>query len=321
MAAQKNFQLSQQEVDCIQRAVELFHEKEQNGFETRYKSWQHCHKYFSILRGKTYNTLNPDEKELALLHLSAYLASWGMYRGSSFILQYDKSIFDGVLKVVFDKKNYGIFWDVDYNTIKTSKADVKSALVGIRDALNNTLSPYRNFSINKYKKELTAPIVNKNVNQTLITKILLGTLCCCPAYDTYFKAAIGTRFDNFYVDDKIDNLLELVIQNDVFDSLSKQCGYPLMKIVDMAYFTIGIEKDFEKHYKNYIAGGNPIPQGKWSDVVKSIKTVYYKLNKNSAQDIHVSFNCDKKIVDDFIENNKTEIDKVLNREVKNEQDE
>ena len=50
----------------------------------RYLSWEHCYYIFSQSR----NTDAPDI-ELLCLHLSFYLASWGMYRGSSFLLQRD----------------------------------------------------------------------------------------------------------------------------------------------------------------------------------------------------------------------------------------
>jgi len=49
----------------------------------RYKSWEHCYDFFTKKRHK--NILISEFS----LHLFAYLASWGMFRGSLFLLQKD----------------------------------------------------------------------------------------------------------------------------------------------------------------------------------------------------------------------------------------
>mgnify|MGYP003474138133 CR=1 FL=1 len=93
----------------------------------------------------------------------------------------------------------------------------------------------------------------QTISQTLVTKILLGTLCCIPAYDTYFCNAIKGKFNDFYDDYKIMNLLNFISENqDFFKELSEELSeeyktdYPLMKIVDMAYFTIGYDQALDK---------------------------------------------------------------------------
>ncbi len=55
----------------------------------RYKSWEHCFKYFGKKKA---------DKRVACLHLSFYLASWGMYRGSSFLLWKDCFVHHEVVK-------------------------------------------------------------------------------------------------------------------------------------------------------------------------------------------------------------------------------
>ncbi|WP_298536796.1 hypothetical protein [uncultured Algibacter sp.] len=57
----------------------------------RYNSWNHCYKAFG----------NPklDNNTLSL-NLAFYLASWGMYRGSSGLLQKDYKIHIGVVKKI-----------------------------------------------------------------------------------------------------------------------------------------------------------------------------------------------------------------------------
>ena len=90
---ENNLILSEDKKTYIIESIKIFLQKEKYGFETRYKSWIYCHSYFMELKkcngGKKFKELNEVDKKLSLLNLSGYLASWGMYRGSSFTLQYD----------------------------------------------------------------------------------------------------------------------------------------------------------------------------------------------------------------------------------------
>ncbi len=65
---------------AIKKRILSFHHQLQSDNNHRYKSWEHCFKYFS--QGKL-------DEDIACLHLAFYLASWGMYRGSSFLLWKD----------------------------------------------------------------------------------------------------------------------------------------------------------------------------------------------------------------------------------------
>lgn len=237
--------------DKIEEAVKEFYEKEKGEDGeycfTRYKSWTRCHDYFLSIKGKK---LNDDEKSRAQLELGYYLASWGMYRGSSFLLQYDCSIFKKIIPIILDKA-YDDLWDLSLEKIKDKPESIKESLVEIRDKINAELIKYRDY-YNQNKNKLHDDEKNdeqdKHISQTLVTKILLGTLCCIPAYDTYFCRAIRGqestkgKFNDFYDDYKIMNLLNLILENKIFKKLSEKHKYPLMKIVDMAYFTIGYDQ-------------------------------------------------------------------------------
>ena len=63
-------------IDALIDAGEIFENDSTDKF-SRYKSWEFCYKKF---QDNVYNT-----DDLAI-HLSLYLASWGMYRGSTFLL-------------------------------------------------------------------------------------------------------------------------------------------------------------------------------------------------------------------------------------------
>ena len=66
----------------------------------RYRSWEHCYAQFYEARQ------NPEKDNVdnLSLHLAFYLASWGMYRGSSFLLQYDYTIHTSVVEEILKQK-------------------------------------------------------------------------------------------------------------------------------------------------------------------------------------------------------------------------
>src|SRR5258705_12151232 len=61
----------------------------------RYKSWDNCFQAFSASK----------QTEIQVLELAFYLASWGMYRGSSGLLQKNHLIHKGAVDIVFSKTN------------------------------------------------------------------------------------------------------------------------------------------------------------------------------------------------------------------------
>lgn len=66
----------------------------------RLKSWEHCYTQFKAVFNK--NELSVTDRDYLSLHLAFYLASWGMYRGSSFILERDYKVFYGVVEMHFN---------------------------------------------------------------------------------------------------------------------------------------------------------------------------------------------------------------------------
>ena len=82
----------------IKSAYEFYGElqKDKNG---RYRSWEYCYLNFGKARKET----NPDLDYLSL-QLAFYLASWGMYRGSSFLLQKDYKVHIPVIEELLKEK-------------------------------------------------------------------------------------------------------------------------------------------------------------------------------------------------------------------------
>ena len=73
----------------------------------RFWSWDHCNAYFMTQRARK----KPDVERSAL-QLSAYLASWGMYRGNGFLLYKDFKLLCPVVEVVYDSA-YKALWHAD----------------------------------------------------------------------------------------------------------------------------------------------------------------------------------------------------------------
>ena len=193
----------------------------------RYMSWMHCYKAFSENRNMT------DEQtvDYLALQLAFYLASWGMYRGSAFLLQKDYKVHIPIVRIIQEEK---------YNSLLGISADdlCKSSNLALLDEIGARIR-------SSYAEERPSFVgVVNNATDTLITKILLGTLGCVPAYDRYYVQSVkkhhisGGIFNRksvycvakFYC----DNL-------DAFEKLRHElnkCGieYPPMKLMDMCFW-------------------------------------------------------------------------------------
>lgn len=197
----------------------------------RYKSWEYCFNAFHRDDGKS-------EIDYLSLHLSFYLASWGMYRGSSFLLWKDYKIHDDVVaKLLHHKALMGI----DFSNCSD---DEIQSIMDLSQWIK-AWYPENITTINGQHKKI-------NVTDTLVTKIILGSLGCVPAYDRYFIEGMRisgipySKFDsnnfkrviNFY------NTYESeFIDAQALISEKSQIKYPAMKLMDMYFWQLGFEKN------------------------------------------------------------------------------
>ncbi|MBQ8468607.1 MAG: hypothetical protein IJ542_02495 [Clostridia bacterium] len=220
--------LSGQEKEEVKDAFDKYKSDEQSdeqSDEPRENIWIECHSHFCNLKRQDKKLLKQDEFRFSCLLLANYLAVWGMQR-NSFLMENDYHIFENVVKVIL-KDDYNLLWNTSYDSLNDKKEDFFKKLIAIRDDINNTFKQYLNR--------------DKNISQTLITKILLGTISCCPAYDTNFCKGIPQGKD-FYSDNSVRKLIDLVCDNDIFHKLAEESHLPIMKVVDMVYFKIGENK-------------------------------------------------------------------------------
>jgi len=189
----------------------------------RYLSWEHCYNAFGD------NSL--DEDTLAL-HLGFYLASWGMYRGSTTLLQRDYKIHIPIVKIL---KNF-----------PELRCEINSE--PNRDSIPKIL---------ELKSEIIKEYKEFKPTDTLITKIILGTLGCVPAIDRYFCDGMRSQnLKNFSLTERfLNTLFDFVeeYEGQITDAQLKlkiqKVYYPRMKIVDMYFWQLGfnMEKETKKN--------------------------------------------------------------------------
>lgn len=131
----------------------------------RYKSWDNCFLAFSTSK----------KSEIQVLELAFYLASWGMYRGSTGLLQKNHLIHKDVVDIVFLKANQKLRCN---DTSAVKRENIKAILI-VKDELAKHYSSIY-FTKGADKPKPISP------TDTLLSKIMLGILGCVPAYDRYF---------------------------------------------------------------------------------------------------------------------------------------
>jgi hypothetical protein len=191
----------------------------------RFNSWKHCYKVFE--------NKNQDTDYLAL-HLGFYLASWGMYRGSTGLLQKDYKIHFEAVQII---KSY-------YHLRCTPTFEVGRQHVDELLELKTQLYNYYNQFSYQNKEEFKS----KPPTDTLLSKIILGTLGCTPAFDRYFTMGVKHQQLNAFKFDK-KAMLELFSFIEIHHQelkalqhyLAQEEGvhYPLFKLVDMYFWNEG----------------------------------------------------------------------------------
>lgn len=197
----------------------------------RYKSYDHCRKCFLD------NKDNPVMYDLIILHLYAYLASWGMLR-NSFLLQKDYLFNKPVVEILCDKKYSQL---VNFDPFAQNIVDDLKLIMELKEEIIN----YYTIGKTYIDPETGKTITIKNVTDTLVSKIILGTLGCVPAYDKYLvkglrKSGIVGTFNLKSLNGiincvKPDKAHIDIVCNDLDKSNNYKNLYTPMKIID-AYF-------------------------------------------------------------------------------------
>ncbi|MCG9875388.1 MAG: hypothetical protein MH321_11455 [Leptospiraceae bacterium] len=195
----------------------------------RYASFDYCHNHFQSFKeeGKIEKIANSENMEMSCLHLGFYLASWGMLRGSSFLLEKSIKYYEPLIYNItkFDKK----IWEIDVDNYKEDNINL---LIECKEMIHSSLK----------KEKLT---------DTLATKIMLGVFANVPAYDAYFRKGFKVHsfghktlrmIADFYEENKnIINKLKIMTL-DFSSGKETSRRYTKAKIIDMICFIEGQKK-------------------------------------------------------------------------------
>jgi len=205
--------------------------------DERYASFDYCFNYFQSFRENGNISKLADNKNIqsSCMHLAFYLASWGMFRGSSFLLEKSARYFTPLIKKIskFDKK----IWEIDADNY----------------AGKNSIKLLLNFK--KQASELLGD--DKKPSDTLITKIMLGVFGNIPAFDDFFKKFLKKekycqtfnetslkQLGDYYErnSNKIKKYKHKIFTFDFLTGNETKRNYTNAKIIDMIGFTEGQNK-------------------------------------------------------------------------------
>lgn len=188
----------------------------------RFASWDYCYGLAQCMYARK-EELSEQDYDYMALNLAFYLASWGMYRGSSFLLDKSYKIHIEPVKLIFSKDE---LWKRSLSSIELTAFGKELANVyGVGD-----------------KVRASNDGISGNMTDTLFTKILLGLTGNVIAYDGYCKKALsflgcGRIFFRTNRDTSWDRL-----RNDGFAVLADtlfviEASYPKVEFKDGGYVT------------------------------------------------------------------------------------
>ncbi|MDD6659551.1 MAG: hypothetical protein PUE60_05710 [Eubacteriales bacterium] len=210
------------DINTALNAIKKYHYSINNEY-TRYKSWEHCYNAFKKYRH------DKDKTEFLCMHLSCFMASWGMLRNSK-LIEYDYFIHKDFVIEISNSK-YDRLYDNSFENNDLIKEFVD---------LINKLYLY------KIKARITE---GDSLSDTFVTKILLGVFGCVPAYDSYFKSAVShykVCSQNFN-ERSLTNIYSFYnLHFEEFENLRKQFAnegvyYTPMKLIDMCFWQLGVD--------------------------------------------------------------------------------
>lgn len=199
--------------------------KSEERVNNRYSSYDYCYAYFNKNRADL--TAN---KELSCLHLGMYLASWGMYRGSSGLLQKSYKIYEELIEHFCKHKDC---WELDIEDYENT--DNLDTIIGGKNTIKDIL------------KDLGI-----SATDTLLSKIMMGVYGCVPAYDQFFIDSLRRRGISpmSFSKDGLAALYKYVKDLSYFDieievENGNDLSYTKAKIIDQVFW-------FESYMKNIV---------------------------------------------------------------------
>lgn len=194
----------------------------------RYASFDYCFNYFQARRedGGVEALAEGRNLQLSCLHLGFYLASWGMLRGSTVLLNRSLKHLAPVVAVVVDSPRE--VWESDANRYTD---DVCTSLLDVGGRIRAAFP--------------------EGASDTLVTKIMLGVFGSVPAFDTNFRRGSGIttfgrgalkRVARFYEENAEVIERHRVPTLDFDTGASTDRLYSRAKVIDMIFFVEGAQR-------------------------------------------------------------------------------
>lgn len=191
----------------------------------RYASFDYCFNYFRshYETWRVQGLSDPAAMQTSCVQLGFYLASWGMFRGSTTLLTRSAHCFRPVIEAIVAAP--AIAWKAD---VADYDSETIEELIRIGRGLGRVL-----------------PGGHSDI---LVTKTMLGVFGCVPAFDSYFRRGIGTSgfrpAGMRKVHDYWERNAELIEQHRVatmdFDTgAPTERRYTQAKVIDMIFFIEG----------------------------------------------------------------------------------
>lgn len=193
----------------------------------RYASFDYCYNYFySFYNENGIHEISSDDNiQVSCLQLGFYLASWGMMRGSSFLLEKSVRHYKNLI-IAISEMNPKL-WEIDVNNYSDENIQLLlNCKTDIVEALGR----------------------NYNPSDTLISKIMLGVFANVPAFDQYFGKSMHMytfnerslrKIKDFYEDNKLEIDYFKIQTFDFLTSEETDIYYSKAKLIDMYGFMDG----------------------------------------------------------------------------------
>jgi len=157
--------------------------------DERYASFDYCYNYFYSFykQNKIKELASVENMQLSCLHVGFYLASWGMMRGSSFLLEKSVRHYRKLIETIakMDRK----MWEIDVDNYNDEHIEILlDCKQKIIQALKTKIEP----------------------SDTLVTKIMLGVFANVPAFDRYFRKTFKVHSFN---KKSLNKIKEFYLQN------------------------------------------------------------------------------------------------------------
>jgi hypothetical protein len=192
---------------------------------SRYTSFDYCFNYFQQHRetGRLNKLRTGSGMEYSCLQLGFYLASWGMFRGSSTLLKRSMKHYAPVIEVLASSP--AEVWEIDAHCYSDENC---SALFEAAQQIRAALP--------------------EGASDILVTKIMLGVFGSVPAFDLYFKRGFNVstfgrkalhRVADFYRDNAQVVERYRVSTLDFDTGKNSRRKYTRAKVIDMIFFVEG----------------------------------------------------------------------------------